>query len=417
MEKKEIFRKVSLERLSSPDQLDLLARVTTPTGWYALIVLAMILAMALIWGFLGNIPIVVRGQGILLSQDGITNVVSLGSGQVTEVVVRSNDYVQRGQVIARIAQPELFNQLSNARNELEEARSQYQRMVEFAGKDNKFQGSASLAQKQILQTSITTLERQAVFLKSQLSKQEQLLQKELVVASRVEATRGELAATLQQIESQKVKLAELSSQSYSQSNRSESSLKESEFRINALQRNIALMEDRMTYDSRVVCKTAGKVIEVKVSAGSVVGRGTPVISVESQGRLLKAFLYVPASEGKKVKPGMEIDIVTTAVKKEEYGSVLGLISYVSDYPSTYQGMLQVLENENLTQTLSINGAPYAVEAELIPDSKTISGYKWSSGKGPSITLQAGTMCVAEIIVEHKRPVTYVIPFIKNKLGL
>ena len=114
MEKKEIFRKVSLERLSSPEQLDMLTRVTTSTGWLALVVLGAILAMALVWGFWGSIPIKVRGQGILLSQGGITNVVTLGAGQVTEVVVQANDYVRRGQVVARIA-PSASGARSNTR--------------------------------------------------------------------------------------------------------------------------------------------------------------------------------------------------------------------------------------------------------------------------------------------------------------
>ena len=377
----------------------------------------MILVMACIWGFYGSIPVVVRGQGVLLSEGGIYNVVSLGSGQVTEVVVQANDYVQHGQVVARIAQPQLLNELRNARNELEEAGSQYQRLVNFSSKDSKFQDYSSHSQKQIIETSIATLEHQADFLKVQLGKQEQLLQKQLIVAQKIEGTRQELASTLQQIDTQKAKLEELLSQTHSLNNRTENSLKENEFRINALKRNIELMENRLTYDSRVISKTAGKVIEVKVSSGSIVGQGTPIISIESQGHLLKAFLYVPASEGKKIKQGMEIDVVMASVKKEEFGSVLGLVSYISDYPATYQGMLQVLGNENLAQALSRDAAPYAIKAELIPDSKTASGYKWSSGKGPSLSIQAGTMCMGEITIEHKRPITYVLPYVKNKLGI
>jgi HlyD family secretion protein len=408
---------VSLERLSSPEQLDMLTRVTTPTGWLSLVVLGAILAMALVWGFWGSIPIKVRGQGILLSQGGIANVVTLGAGQVTEVVVKPNDQVRRGQVVARIAQPVLLNELRNARNELEEAKTQHRRLVEFSGKDLLYQVEAFQAQRQILETSSPTLERRADFVRGQLGKQQQLLDKGLIVPSRVEATRQDLAAVLELIESQKIKAEELRSQEYSLKNRTENAIKESEFRINALERNIASMEYRLTYDSRVVSKASGKVVEVKVSPGGVVAVGTPVISVESQERKLEAVLYVPAADGKKVRPGMEIDVVPSSVKKEEYGSVLGLVAYVSDYPATYQGMVQVLENEQLARTLSRDAAPYAIRAELIPDGETVSGFKWSSGKGPPMTIEAGAICLGEIMVEHKRPISYVIPLLKNKLGL
>lgn len=417
MEKKEIFRKVSLDRLSSPEQLDMLTRVTTPAGWLSLVVLGVIVAMALVWGFWGSIPITVYGQGILLSQGGLSNVVTLGAGQVTEVVVQVNDLVQRGQVVARIAQPILLNELRNTRNELEEAQSHYQRLVEFSQKDMQFQIAGFQAQRAIMETAITTQEQRRTFLRERLDKQQQLLDKGLIIPSRVETTRQDLASAQEQIEAQKIKIEDQRSQEYSLRNRTENSIKESEYRINALQRKITLMENRLTYDSRVVSKVSGKVVEVKVSPGQVVAMGTSVLSLEFQERKLEAMLYVPAVDGKKVQPGMEINLVPSSVKKEEHGSVLGLVSYVSDYPATYQGMMQVLENEQLAQSLSREAAPYAIKADLIPDSVTVSGYKWSSGKGPPLTIQAGTMCLAEITVEQKRPIDYVVPYLKGKLGL
>lgn len=417
MEKKEIFRKVSLERLSSPEQLDMLTRVTTSTGWLALVVLGAILAMALVWGFWGSIPIKVRGQGILLSQGGITNVVTLGAGQVTEVVVQANDYVRRGQVVARIAQPVLLNELRNVRNEIKEAQNRYQRLLDFSQKDLKYQVEAFQAQAKILRTSILTQEQQVEFIREQLNKQQQLLGKGLIVPSRVETTRRDLTNVMEEIETQKIKVEELRSQEFTLKNNTENSIKESEFKINAVERAITLLENRLVNDSRVVSKVSGKVVEVKVALGGVVALGTPVISVESEERKLEVVLYVPAADGKKVRPGMEIDIVPSSVKKEENGSVLGLVDYASDYPATYQGMVQVLGNEQLAQTLSQDAAPYAVKAELIPDGETVSGYKWSSGKGPPVTIQAGTICMGEITVEHKRPINYLIPYFKNKLAL
>jgi HlyD family secretion protein len=417
MEKKEIFRKVSLDRLSSPEQLDMLSRVTTPTGWLALVVLGAILTMALVWGFLGSIPIKVQGQGILLRQGGVTDVVTLGAGQVTEVVDKANDQIRRGQVVARIAQPELFNALHNTRNELAEQKAQHRRLVAFSQKDLQFRMEVLQAQRQILETSIPALAQQADFERQQLAKQQHLLDKGLIVPSRVETTRQGLAAALEKSASLKTKIEELRSQEFSLKNTTENSIKESEFRLKALERNIASMENRLTYDSRVVSKVSGTVVEVKISPGSVVAMGTPVISVESQDRNLEAILYIPTADGKKVRSGMEVNLVPSSVKKEEYGSVLGLVVAVSEYPATYQGMLQVLENEQLARTLSLDAAPYAVRAEMIPDGETVSGFKWTSGKGPPVTIQAGTICLGEITVEHKRPINYVIPLLKNKLGL
>ena len=49
------LRKVALERMSSPEQLDQPLRVTTPKSWLALLSLIARLAVAVAWGFFGEL--------------------------------------------------------------------------------------------------------------------------------------------------------------------------------------------------------------------------------------------------------------------------------------------------------------------------------------------------------------------------
>ena len=58
-----IFRKVALERLSSPEQLDQLMQVTSPRGWLALGAFGALLLTALGWSVLGSIPTDATGEG------------------------------------------------------------------------------------------------------------------------------------------------------------------------------------------------------------------------------------------------------------------------------------------------------------------------------------------------------------------
>lgn len=62
-----IFRKESLERLSSPERLDQLMQVVKPRDWLALGTLGLLIVLALIWSFLGRIPVTVSGRGVLIS--------------------------------------------------------------------------------------------------------------------------------------------------------------------------------------------------------------------------------------------------------------------------------------------------------------------------------------------------------------
>jgi len=99
-----IFRKVALERLSSPEQLDQMMQVTDRRGWLALAALAGLLAMAVTWGFVGTIPTKVMGEGILIRTGGVKGVISTYSGEVTEFHVRVGDLIERGDVVASLFQ-------------------------------------------------------------------------------------------------------------------------------------------------------------------------------------------------------------------------------------------------------------------------------------------------------------------------
>lgn len=122
MEQK-IFRDVSLKRLSSPEQLDQLIKVTSPRGWLALIALGLLLAAAVVWSFTGSLPTKISGQGILLNNGGVFSLTHDTAGQVLDVRFKTGDEVKKGDVVARIDQPELtaeINGLLGTLRDLEE---------------------------------------------------------------------------------------------------------------------------------------------------------------------------------------------------------------------------------------------------------------------------------------------------------
>lgn len=63
-----LFRKNSLDRISSPEQLNDYIKVSTPSIWIVLIALFILLAAIVIWGITGSIPTTINLQGI--TQDG-----------------------------------------------------------------------------------------------------------------------------------------------------------------------------------------------------------------------------------------------------------------------------------------------------------------------------------------------------------
>ncbi|MDX2213495.1 MAG: hypothetical protein SFY66_09420 [Oculatellaceae cyanobacterium bins.114] len=61
-----IFRQESLERLSSPEQLDQLMQIVHSRSWLSLAALGSLVGLAVVWSIWGRIPIMVTGRGVLV---------------------------------------------------------------------------------------------------------------------------------------------------------------------------------------------------------------------------------------------------------------------------------------------------------------------------------------------------------------
>jgi HlyD family secretion protein len=107
MPEQQIFRKSSLERLSTPEQLDYLMQVTTPKGWYALWTLCGLLLIALGWSVVGSLPTVISGPALIMPPRGVDDVYAPASGILRELLVKEGDQVKIGDVVARLEQKEL----------------------------------------------------------------------------------------------------------------------------------------------------------------------------------------------------------------------------------------------------------------------------------------------------------------------
>lgn len=55
VEKQNIFRKTSLDRISSPERLNDYIKVSNPSVWIVLAAVAILLAAAVFWGFTAEI--------------------------------------------------------------------------------------------------------------------------------------------------------------------------------------------------------------------------------------------------------------------------------------------------------------------------------------------------------------------------
>jgi len=447
MSENKLFRKVSLDRLSSPEELDQRLKVVSPIGWIALIATGLLIAAALVWGFLGSIADKATGQGIIISSGGITGVVHHANGQITDVSVNDGDYVQKGQVIARIQQTELIEEINKYKQDLEAARAIDLNNLELNNSRLNFNIYGKIGEiYKNYQAAQANLETQRTYYNTQKAQAEyELEQARIQYEDSLEKYNkyktlyeggavSEKDLTDYERQLQVNELAyKTKQQNYVQLPLSQLLEAEANFEaqkqwlkdtitvsILDLENNIAKMQRDLMTNSEIIASVSGRVLELRFKKGDIIQAGSVICTIaeeRAQTDSLEAIIYVPVDQGKKITPGMEANISPTTVKKEEFGFMLGNVVSVSEFPSSAQGMMVTLGNSELVQQLSGEGSPIEVRVKLIMDSSTPSGYKWSTSQGPSIIVDDGTFCLGEVKVEEKRPISMVVPFIKKLLPI
>ncbi|MDG3439607.1 NHLP bacteriocin system secretion protein [Nitrospirillum amazonense] len=165
-------------------------------------------------------------------------------------------------------------------------------------------------------------------------------------------------------------------------------------------------------DHRVISDHDGEVVEVMATNGHAVKPGDPIVSMEYGESPLRAVLYLPpSSNAKLLRPGMTTEISPVTSLRERDGYLIGRVRSVSKYPATQAGMLALLPNPALVDELAPEGPPIAVEVDLVPDTRSQSGYRWSSPAGDELEISSGTLCSGSFVLESRRPIALLFPFL------
>ena len=111
---------------------------------------------------------------------------------------------------------------------------------------------------------------------------------------------------------------------------------------------------------------------------------------------------------------MVAHISPTFAEKQRYGFILGKVDQVSITMVNQSAIEMILPwgfdagtSDGLLQ----------VHATLDPDHTTITKYKWSSRGGYPHPITEGSLVSVEIAIEWRRPISFVVPWIKKQLGV
>jgi len=362
-----MFRKAALDKVSSPEQLDLMMQVTSPIGWLALFTVGVIIVVVGVWSVVGSIPELIDGKGTLFVGESFRSVQAGSSGAIAKLNVRAGDHVTEGQVVAQI----------------------------------KRRGGS------IEDTSAD----------------------EVTIAKNREMIRTK-AAEIANYRSQRALQAQLVNQGLKPGNvllEWDGRITAAQGEMNSLDQQNRTLQARMLATVDVVSPVSGRAVEVLKRNGDLVGDGEDVLRLEpdTTGDAANAYcggkthllMYIPSRDAGKVNTNQDVQVSPLDVKKEEYGYIIGRVTYIHRTPASPDGMKQTLKNDTLVAEFGRESAVYEARVCLEPDpANKFNGYRWSSG-GPPKKVEPGAACRAQVVVDHRKPISYVIPMVKRTIGL
>jgi HlyD family secretion protein len=446
------FRQKSLERLSSPERLDQLLSVVGRRSWLPLATIGLLVAAIVAWSVLGEVPVYIEGRGILLRPRSIVELAAPGSGYLERLDVEVGDEVERGQVVARIARPDLENRLELQREKRQELKALRQTAeilrTESAGLDaqdvdghvNAVRGLAESIKNKELQS----LEEERAQLADELREARQLLEararrhlaqqglhEEGMISeqqllddeeawldaisrvSRLEAQQRELRTRELEVEERYLdrlrRIADFKLE-----------LQDYEQQIAEVDREIARIRVAMEEEALLLAEHAGRILELNAFPGQYVATGARLGALElrSVGAPLEALLYFTVREGKRLRIDTRPRVLITpdTVERERFGGLVGNVRRISRFPVSLDEVASQIGNREVAELLVQDGHRVQVLAELTPADEP-GRYLWSSARDPNIELSAGTTTTARIAVERRPPITFVLPFLKKMMGV
>ena len=470
---KPIFRKTSLERLSTPDRLDQLVRVVNRRNWITLAGLGGVLLAALVWCFLGRIPITVEGRAVLVRPRQVVPVPAAAAGTVRTLSVQAGDTVAAGQVIATLDLPHVERAWAAEQARLETFRARARRRADLAEPQARADAADLAGRYHQLEARIERLAAGATQMRAGAEtarQQVETLQKTLALTDDLgrdlAAERAALEAAVeagratgeQRREARErwvdhaLRRAQLEVQIQDLRARELEALERHHAQVDLLAtaradlerlgreperarlqraaaraeddsdeddilRALARLEETRTREGRLVADRAGLLLEVTIAPGATVAAGERVASLaaDEPGDPLVALAYLDVADGQRMQAGMHARVAPSATRRERTGSILARVERVSPYPVTTAAVLAQVGNREMAEQLL--GGRGRVEVRVALEHDAAGRLRWTSPPGAGGDVTPGTHAWVAITLEERAPITLLLPALRGWLGL
>lgn len=411
-----LFRRAALDKVVNPDQLDETLQVVRPMHVLGILTLALIVLGGFIWGVFSTAPITVQGQGILLSAEGVAVISSPGTGRIDSILVQPGDPLVVGQIVALLQLPTSVDTIAAKQAELDGARHLLEAKQAAHERYSRMQGDLLNTKRLALAEQLNKLQVQQSALVERRSRLQTLLDRGFTTLNRLDEINTQIAELESRIAKLRNDSIELLVGQRGQEVQKAQEIQEASLQVQGLSRELENRRRDYERSRTLIAPVDGTAVEFNVNPGDLVSTGEIVMRLlparmsSAEGDLaLRAIVFVPNEDGKKIRPGMDAQIMPSSVKLQKDGFIRGKVLSVARIPSSREGIMRRLKNATQVDALLRSGAPFEVELELEADLGTPSGYRWSSGLGPDTSIDIGTITSAKMVVGRRRVISLALP--------
>ena len=371
-----LFRKNAVDAaFASPEKLNQPLRLLRSSHWLLLLSFGSFCLAIGIWSLFGRLPVRISGKGVLIQTNTLMVVQSETAGRILTLNHAIGDCVKRGELMARI--DPVSQELSRSEAELQ--------LEQLISQDREEEALGAIRVRQ-----------------------------QKAGIKRIEKLVDYGAISLDQLEQRRIALHELIDSLEARDGQREQQIKQQEVRIKS-------RSEEILRTAQIKAPFDGCVVDRNVRRGEVIQPGSTLFTLNAAGNQdsLESLAFFSLGDGKRLRVGQRVRISPSSSKPNRHGGIEGVILKIQGLPVNEKALIKRLGLESLLDAVRVEpkGPLIEVKTSLKQDPSTVSGFDWGGAPGPAMQITAGTPTEVRVLVEERRPISYVIPILRDLTGI
>jgi NHLM bacteriocin system secretion protein len=410
-----LYRSQAVQSLDRPEEFHIPLRVLGRAEWLAGLLCLALCAATLAWSCFAQIRETVRGQGVLVRSGGVFIGINAPKAGWIDALAAVGQRVEAQERVASLTTPEEDARIQDLERRLSQINDQRDAISQRYEGRLAVEAQAQQRRREQLVESAGLTQRRIAEATTMLANRQSLFSHGSSTIERVQETRERLFTAQETLSRTEAELAALDSNILTVRGQRDQELAAANRQLFDLQGQLEQARLAKNLADDIRAPQAGVVAQIPVTMNALVAPGQRMVTLETGSDRLEALLYVPGDTGKRIAPGMQVQLSPGTAPREEYGALLGTVVTVSPHPESQAEITERLANPELAKQFAQNGVPLEIRIRL--QQEPGDRYVWSSKRGREVGLSSGQLLTGNVTVRRVPPITLVIPALRRWTGL